>query len=133
MDQIIPRWEWRTFGENFGESESIIKQHQSKVRQSSEIYILSALSNFNTKIRDMSMDIKYLIQTNQDGLEQWNPLIKAGFPITMENLRIIADSWRIYLDADINSELSYDDFINKIVNRNLNLTSVNVFKERHGF
>jgi hypothetical protein len=133
MDQIIPRWEWRTFGDNFGESESLIKQYQAKTRESSEIYILSSLTNFNTKIRDQLMDIKYLIQTNDDELEQWNPLIKAGFPIDIKNLRVVADSWRIQLDADLNSDLSYNDFMNKIVQKNLSLTTVNVFKERHGY
>ena len=36
----------------------------------------------NTKIRDMLMDIKTLQQVNGDKLEQWFPIMKAGFPLT---------------------------------------------------
>ena len=35
----------------------------------------------NVKIRAALMDIKVLRQVNADGLEQWTPVMKAGFPI----------------------------------------------------
>lgn len=132
MGEIIPRWEWRTFGESFNESEAIIKGYNSKVRESSEIYILSAMSNDNTKIRDMLMDIKYLMQVNSDKLEQWNPLIKASFPISLENLRTVAKSWKIELPKDLKDSLSYEEFLG-LVKTNESLQAVNVFKNRHGY
>lgn len=132
MGEIIPRWEWRTFGESFGESESIIKSYEAKVRESSEIYILSSLSNDNTKIRDMLMDIKYLVQVNENKLEQWNPLIKASFPISLDNLKIVANSWKIELPKDIKNELTYEEFLS-MVKENPNLKMIDVFKNRHGY
>ena len=43
-----------------------------------EIYILSRTNDINnTKIRDGKMDIKTFVQS-KDGLEQWNPLMKAN-------------------------------------------------------
>ncbi|MCK7490679.1 MAG: hypothetical protein MZW92_02025 [Comamonadaceae bacterium] len=35
----------------------------------------------NVKIRDALMDIKVLREVNADGLEQWTPVMKAGFPL----------------------------------------------------
>jgi hypothetical protein len=132
MGEIIPRWEWRTFGESFGESETIIKGYEAKVRESSEIYILSAMSNDNTKVRDMLMDIKYLVQTNADKLEQWNPLIKASFPISLENLTTVAKSWKVDISKEIKEGMTYEEFL-AMVNANSNLKAVDVFKNRHGF
>jgi hypothetical protein len=132
MGEIIPRWEWRTFGESFGESETLIKGYEAKARESSEIYILSALSNDNTKVRDMLMDIKYLVQINSDKLEQWNPLIKASFPISLENLTTVTKSWKVDLSKEIKEGMTYEEFM-AMVNANPNLKAVDVFKNRHGY
>ena len=133
MENIIPRWEWRTFGTSFGESEDIIKANQAKVRESSEIYILSAKSNDNTKVRDSLMDIKYLVQINEDKLEQWTPLLKAGFPIKIDSLRQVIASWKIEVPEGELKEMPYDDFMGKLVTVHPDLRAVNVFKERHGY
>ena len=61
MSGIIARWEWRTFGSDFGEAEARIAAHPvTRKLESSEVYILSARSDDNTKIRDALMDIKTL-------------------------------------------------------------------------
>lgn len=133
MENIIPRWEWRTFGHAFGVAEEKIKVYPAKVRESSEVYILSANSMDNTKIRDMLMDIKYLVQVNENKLEQWNPLMKAGFPIKVEDLRQTIKAWNVDVpEADV-KEYSYDDFLKVFVKKNPKLRMVHVFKERHGF
>jgi len=132
MGEIIPRWEWRTFGESFGESETLIKGYDAKVRESSEIYILSSMSNDNTKVRDMLMDIKYLVQVNENKLEQWNPLMKASFPISLESLNTVAKSWKVDISKDIKDGMTYEEFI-AMVKSNPNLKAVDVFKNRHGY
>ena len=61
MATIIPRWEWRTFGNEFGVAEEKIKAYEmGNFKKSEEKYILSRNSNDNTKIRDDLMDIKSL-------------------------------------------------------------------------
>ncbi len=132
MAEIIPRWEWRTFGESFDESEELIKANEAKVRESSEIYILSANSNDNTKVRDMLMDIKYLVQINADKLEQWNPLIKASFPISIENLNTVAKSWKVDISKENKDGMTYDEFITMVKSQS-DLRAVEVFKNRHGY
>ncbi len=82
MDEIIARWEWRTFGEDFGAAlERFAALAREKVENSDEIYLLSAFSDANVKVRDQLMDIKLLERVDAHGLERWRPLLKAPFPL----------------------------------------------------
>src|SRR5215470_9535939 len=82
MEQVIPRWEWRTFGASFGEADRRFDALEpGRAQESDEIYLLSPRTDANVKIRDRLMDIKTLEQVNADGLEQWRPVMKAEFPL----------------------------------------------------
>ena len=82
MSEIIPRWEWRSFGRRFPSAEErLARLTPSGVQESDEIYLLSA-SGDNVKVRDALMDVKVLQEINADGLEQWTPVMKAGFPLS---------------------------------------------------
>ena len=100
MANIIPRWEWRTFGDNFGEADQRIASLQpGGVQESDETYFLSDVADENVKVRDQLMDIKKLEQVNADGLEQWKPVMKGGFSAAcrraQESLR---EPWRFAAD-----------------------------------
>jgi exopolyphosphatase/guanosine-5'-triphosphate,3'-diphosphate pyrophosphatase len=83
MSAIIPRWEWRSFGSQFGDAEARLKARGAdNLQHSDEIYLLSSLSDANVKIRDGLMDIKQLEQTNAHGFEQWRPVLKEAFPLS---------------------------------------------------
>ena len=82
MSEIIPRWEWRSFGSHFGDAEARLKARGAdKLQHSDEIYLLSSVSDANVKIRDGLMDIKRLEQTDAHGFEQWRPVLKEAFPL----------------------------------------------------
>jgi len=82
MSEIIPRWEWRSFGSHFGDAEARLKARGAdKLQRSDEIYLLSSVSDANVKIRDGLMDIKQLEQTDTHGFEQWRPVLKETFPL----------------------------------------------------
>ena len=52
MENIIPRWEWRTFGENFGESDGrFAALEPDGVQESDEVYLLSPVNLANVKVR----------------------------------------------------------------------------------
>ncbi len=71
MTEIKPRFEFRAFAQDFGIVEEKIRQLSpvEKIRESLEVYIISAGNNENnTKIRDNKMDIKVFVQEKQ-GLE----------------------------------------------------------------
>ncbi len=134
MEKIIPRWEWRTFGKDLKSGiEAIQAYPEEKVRKSSEIYILSEKSNDNTKIRDELMDIKTLIRVNRDGLEQWTPILKAGFPIHITDLALVYKAFNLPLPYLKKDEYTYDEYLNDLISPNKLLHTVNVVKERHGF
>ncbi len=54
---------------------------EEKVQQSEELYLVSAASDANVKIRDGLLDIKLLEHVDSNGLEQWKPVIKEPFPL----------------------------------------------------
>ena len=69
---IVPRWEWRTFGEGFGRPRRGSRRSTpGAVDDSDEIYVLSTRSDASVKMRDGLMDVKHLETVNDDGLEQW--------------------------------------------------------------
>ena len=81
MNQIIPRWEWRTFGDRFGAAEeSFAALEPTGVQESDETYFLGPQAN--VKMRFDLIDIKVLREVDADGLERWEPVLKAKFPIS---------------------------------------------------
>src|SRR5437899_1437922 len=96
MAPIIPRWEWRTFGESFGEADTrFASLTPQDVEESDEIYLLSPVVDENLKIRSQLMDIKALQQVNADGLEQWKPVMKAGFPLSAGDVGKIFEALQV--------------------------------------
>lgn len=134
MAAIVPRWEWRTFGAEFGTAENAILTHgPAKVRTSSETYIVSAAGSSNTKVRDGLMDIKRLQQVNERGLEQWLPVMKAEFPLTPMVLMDVFRFWKVVRPKLTKDAYSFDEFVTELIRPNPSLAAVEVRKERHGF
>jgi exopolyphosphatase / guanosine-5'-triphosphate,3'-diphosphate pyrophosphatase len=135
MAEIIPRWEWRTFTRNgFGESEALIRARgEAQVRQSTESYILSSRSMNNTKVRDDLMDIKTLKAVNAEKLEQWNPILKASFPLGPDTLAGIFTAFGVPLPALKRDAYTFAQYIDELIRPVPELRVVHVAKERHGF
>jgi len=90
---MTARWEWRTFGEGFGAAEATLAQlPPDRVHESDELYLLSEASDASVKVRDALMDVKRLERVNDDGLEQWRPVLKAPFPLAAQDLRFVLDT-----------------------------------------
>jgi exopolyphosphatase / guanosine-5'-triphosphate,3'-diphosphate pyrophosphatase len=81
MATIVPRWEWRVFGDDLAEAEQAFAALTPRsVVESDELYLLAA-TGANVKVRDDLLDIKLLREVNPDGLERWEPVMKEGFPL----------------------------------------------------
>jgi len=133
LGKIIPRWEWRTFGKEFGVAEENIKAHEcTREIESSEVYILSKKSGENIKIRDTLMDIKVLRNAEND-LEQWFPIMKATFPIGAEEAAEVFKAAGVEVELNDADTWEYDAFISKMVDTNSDLKAVGVFKKRYGY
>lgn len=88
--EIIPRWEWRTFGDNFdGANNPFAAYAHGEPNDSDEIYFLSPVSSENVKVRGGLIDIKKFQHANADGLEQWKPVMKHGFPLPADSVKAV--------------------------------------------
>jgi exopolyphosphatase/guanosine-5'-triphosphate,3'-diphosphate pyrophosphatase len=86
VTEIVPRWEWRSFGPSFGSAEDALAELVSgDAQESEELYLLSKVEA-NVKIRDGLLDIKLLREVDADGLERWEPVRKQGFPLSAEHV-----------------------------------------------
>ena len=138
-EESKPRFEFRTFGQDF----DVVAKRMARLsmpvpekvweRFSDEIYIVSCTNNINnTKIRNGKMDIKTLVQT-VDGFEQWNPLMKAEFPITPEVLKNkVFPAFQVKM-PELNKDVyTLDEFID-IIRTHPDLQAVRVHKQRFGY
>ena len=134
-----PRFEFRSFGQNFCSQHKRMSRMSVPVpekdweRESDEIYIISRKNDINnTKIRDGKMDIKTYVQT-VDGLEQWNPLMKGEFPISAEVLKKeVFPAFMVEMPALTKDTYTYEEFIG-MVEANPDLAAVRVHKIRWGY
>jgi len=134
-----PRFEFRTFGQNF-EKEAMRMARLSvpvpeKVweRTSTEIYIVSKTNDINnTKIRDGKMDIKTFV-CSVNGLEQWNPLMKGEFPLSAEVLtKEVFPAFMVEFSPLQKEEYSYEEFMD-MVEKHPDLQAVRVYKQRFAY
>ncbi|WP_051323848.1 Ppx/GppA phosphatase family protein [Candidatus Solirubrobacter pratensis] len=92
---IIPRWEWRAFGDSFGPAERRFESlSPERVEESDEVYLLSLESDASVKVRAGLMDVKHRLDTNDDGLEQWRPVLKASFPLAAADAGFVLETLR---------------------------------------
>ena len=90
MATIVPRWEWRSFGDTFGSAEAMLSaQEADRVQEADELYLLSPESDASVKVRDELMDVKQLIDVDDNGLEQWRPVMKAELPLGADDERFV--------------------------------------------
>jgi len=130
MGEIIPRWEWRSFDRRFGTAESRLQAlAPGAVQESEEIYLLHGTGD-NVKVRDRLMDIKVLRQVNEDGLEQWTPVMKQSFPLPAAAVAKVHEALRLPVPSLSRPEYSLDEFIADFAAPGSPIRAVRVRKRR---
>ncbi len=136
MGEIIPRYEFRAFAQNFGMVETKMRKLSkcAMIRESAETYIVSAGNNQNnTKIRDAKMDIKELVEI-KDGLERWNPRMKGEFPMSAEMLtKEVFPAFQVEMPALKRDEYTLEQYLSEVIIPHPDLAAVSVFKRRFAF
>jgi exopolyphosphatase/guanosine-5'-triphosphate,3'-diphosphate pyrophosphatase len=128
---IVPRWEWRSFGDQFGEADTAFAALPiEQVVESTELYVLSVSGTDVVKIRDDLMDIKHLQQVSDDGLEQWTPLMKATFPLSASELTAVTTALAVPPAAPARDECALDELLDQVVGPSPELMAVEVYKRR---
>jgi exopolyphosphatase / guanosine-5'-triphosphate,3'-diphosphate pyrophosphatase len=128
---IVPRWEWRTFGETFGDAEERLGAlAPTRVDDSDEVYIVSTRGEGSIKVRGGELDVKRLEQVNDDGLEQWRPVAKAEFPIAAAEITSLLSALDVAVPSLGRDAYELDELVEEVVSPNGDLLAVPVHKHR---
>ena len=94
MAEVVPRWEWRTFAGALPRADEVFDALTPvSVEEGDEVYLL-APDGDNVKVRGGLMDVKVLRETDAAGLQRWEPILKAGFPLDAEAVGTVLHSLR---------------------------------------
>ncbi len=134
MSVIIPRWEFRTFGQHFGAAEAAFgAMTPGAVQESDEVYLLVDDGQPTTdvvKIRFDLMDVKTLREVNPDGLERWEPVAKVAFPIAPADMAIVTGALRLPSTPSDDAAASLDGFLAEVAGPGSSVRAVAVHKRR---
>ena len=131
---IVPRWEWRSFGDRFGPAElALTALVPTEVVESAETYLLSVGDTDVVKVRDDLMDVKRRKQVDENGLEQWRPVMKAPFPITAADVGSALSALGVESPRLSRSEYALAELVDEVVGEDPDLLAVEVHKRRHRY
>ncbi len=136
ISTIVPRWEWRCFAPSLTVLERAVRVPAAAApRESDETYILDLTGRIsaNVKIRDGVLDVKRLLQTDFDGLELWEPVLKAPFPLSQETIAAVFKPWMPPPAASSRESYTFDQLVDDIIAPRPALRVVTVHKSRGGF
>ena len=134
MTPVVPRWEWRRFGDDFGEADArFASTPPERVQDSDETYLLSTRSDASVKVRDGLMDVKRLEAVDDNGLEQWKPVIKAEFPLPAAGVQDVLAALGATATPLERPTYTLEELIAEVVDPNPDLRAVDVHKHRDHF
>lgn len=131
---IVPRWEWRAFGGSFDRvHDRFTTLVPDRVQDSDETYLLSALGDASVKVRDGLMDVKRLQEVDADGLEQWQPVMKAEFPLAAAGVRDVLAALEVSAPVLERDAYTFEQLVDELVEPHPDLRAVDVHKHREHF
>ena len=133
MTAIVPRWEWRTFGEPLDSAERVLTSLAlASDHVSDETYLLSTHSDASVKIRDGVMDVKHL-QDVDGGLELWLPVMKAPFPLGAGDVAAVLTTLGVDVPELSRDGFELDQLIAEVIEPNPDLHAARVQKRRRRY
>ena len=130
MTTIVPRWEWRTFGTDFGPAEDLFAALEpTAVQESDEVYLRTG-SGPIVKIRDGLMDVKVLQAVSPEGLEQWVPVMKEGFPLSAADVSKVFAMLEIAPPALDRDSYTLDQLLSEVISPHPQVSAVPIHKRR---
>jgi hypothetical protein len=136
MDEIVPRYEFRAFAQNFGLVEERLRagRPSEQIRESVEFYLVpTGDEERNVKIRHKTLDIKQLIAV-QEGLEQWRPALKAEFPLPAQAIRNeVMPALGVEVGTLAREVYTVAQLVEEVLRPHPALAVAHVFKRRFGF
>jgi exopolyphosphatase / guanosine-5'-triphosphate,3'-diphosphate pyrophosphatase len=128
---VEPRWEWRTFGDEFGAAENELEaSSREALEESDEVYLLSRGDSDNVKVRDGKLEVKHLERVNDDGLEQWAPVKKVGFPLPATEVGSVFEALHVPVPRLERTAYTLDELVDEVVRPSSDLDAVGIHKKR---
>jgi len=103
------------------------------VQESDELYLLSSESDASVKVRDGLMDVKRLDRVDDDGLEQWRPVMKASFPLSAAEVLAVIEALGAQDRSLQRAEYTLDELVAEVVQARADLLAIGVRKRREHF
>jgi len=134
MTIIVPRWEWRTFGEGLGAAgDRLGALPPEHTEESDEVYLLAGTDGDTVKIRAALMDIKHLKATNADGLQQWTPVMKAEFPLAADDVAAALTALGASVPQLARDSYTVEELLEDVVRPSADVAAVQVHKLRRHY
>ena len=131
METIVPRWEWRAFGTEFGAADEAVAALEPELTQESdEIYLLSPGADAAVKIRTGLMDVKVLEHVDEAGLEQWRPAMKETFPLPRGEAEKVCAALRVSAPPAGADAYTLDEFLAVLAAPERGVRAIAVHKRR---
>jgi exopolyphosphatase/guanosine-5'-triphosphate,3'-diphosphate pyrophosphatase len=99
------------------------------VQDSDETYLLSGADD-SVKVRDALIDIKRLLEVDADGLEQWMPIMKSGFPLAAADAAKVFEALHLPLPSMPGAGFTLDEFLARFAVPGSAVRVVKVHKRR---
>ncbi len=136
MSTLPSRYEYRVWADALEDVAARIRSLSDPhgTRHSAETYLVSvAADDVNPKVRNGLLDIKVLM-ARRDGCEQWEPRLKAEFPVDSALLRLelfpLLGLDTPPLDRD---RYTLTQLVEEVVQPHPDLAAAEVHKHRHAF
>jgi exopolyphosphatase / guanosine-5'-triphosphate,3'-diphosphate pyrophosphatase len=79
------------------------------------------------------MDVKELQDVNEDGLEQWKPVLKGSFPLSPDDVGTVVGALNVTVPALERPEHSLDELLSDLIEPRPELRAVKVHKHREHY
>ncbi len=130
LSKVVPRWEWRTFGATFGAADAVLAGlTPTAVEESDELYLVSQDGD-NVKIRAELIDVKVLREVDRRGLERWEPVLKARFPIAVADVAAAFEALHQPLPIVSRTAYTLTEFLGELVEPSGTILVASVHKRR---
>ncbi len=131
MNSVVPRWEWRSFGDDLGLVAARFTGEQAEAQESEELYLLSAVTDKSVKVRAGLLDIKSLEQVDAAGLEQWRPELKAAFPLSRPDAERLLAVLQLSTADTRDRQLSLDELLANLEHRGVRAVALHKRRRRY--
>ncbi|SKB04714.1 Ppx/GppA phosphatase family protein [Aeromicrobium choanae] len=131
MTETTPRWEWRSFAASavdIGSAQML--SPPDRIQESDELYLLSAEGTDTVKIRDDLMDVKHLVAVDERGLQQWSPVMKAGFPLSSADVGTVIAALGVVSPPLARDMYTLGQFMDELVHPHPDVVAADVHKRR---